>query len=1255
MNSNILRAFIVTGALASLCAASGCVADRPSRNGVFDENQYVRKDFLVRPGSGGQDPGWFMKTTITSTSVPNPFAASGMLSIEQESQGYVNFAVTSDNLLMNNMIEPSSDQTTTGSIAAQGTRNQETVDSWPITNVDLKYRVNLDGEKTNFYEENQELDWQLRQWVKISFDKNDQSDFVTFGDVPNEFLAKCADTGSISATLHPGSFYVDEPNNYWQFAIDVTVPVVFNQLPSTSVTQDNSGTNSSTSYDTYCANQFGYSGVMFQKLGRNNVTFTLMYSFMRAPEDPATSFDQVAQDQTQNPKTYMPLVIPEKDNIQRKYGIIMNRLPSIDNSTGLWGSRQLAIRHDPNGKQFTYYFAPGYPDNYKGIFGNKQADGTYSGGGGVVDQTNALMQLSGAKSKLVVMDYDAQLAPGQPPRQMGDVRYSFLRWISGLAQDFDTGPPWLAVTQFVADPRSGQIISTSINFDDWAWQDYLLARMDYYEQTIGAFNFGPPGSCVTTAYGNQVCVPKGTCTDGATLPLVPQEIAKNHNGTSTLFTKLQQYLGKPMATWGNLGPQDFVISHDADYYNAFFKVLPYQVFADPAANPYVVWEGGSVNYGSSAMQMGAGMADAQFQDLMATIESGSPPYDVNNDLANGGQNSANFLASMQALTIAHKDYDYIKQFAFPNRMADQYSMFSLPQAFDRDARHCINGQWETRQQYVQNMIASYYAVTWWHEFGHSMGLEHNFMGSIDQNNWPHYTDKAGDHIGLYTSSLMEYNLDVDRVFWSGSTTYGGVSGKPGWAPYDQAAISFIYANSSTTEDSLDSGNPKGLAGSSVSGESGTALDPAAGGKVVTATNSRWKDPLGYCPTSGKEKGVAPGGQTCTPGDEIQYLYCTNSNTKYTPFCREFDLGTSPSEIIAAQIDAYEWQYLWRNYPQYHQYYDFSPYANGPAGFFTDARRFLSTWAYDWAGSQLDDTFRRVGVVPPAGTPEATYYDELDNQFNQDISMANQLYAATTQAIIQQSSGERPFVTIYDTYFGDTTQQGIAVDKSLALQAFTALWPIDNYDQNQAQGSYLSGFSFEADPGYEAVAEAACLSMVGGQYQMFPWAIPTGVQQFAEATHSVYYQQQATGGRPDMKDWIGGYVFSRRQDFEDFFRNLAVQYNTVDKQGNLLCPGDQVETCTYDPTIPGTADDPEAAFHSDPFGQFIGPDNRRWIWVYLQDANRWIAADRDRNVATWVMMYGYTSDVLYGEDDGTGGFSAELPLKYFLNYYQTNGN
>ena len=29
-------------------SSSGCVADRPSRNGVFNENQYLRKDFLIQ-------------------------------------------------------------------------------------------------------------------------------------------------------------------------------------------------------------------------------------------------------------------------------------------------------------------------------------------------------------------------------------------------------------------------------------------------------------------------------------------------------------------------------------------------------------------------------------------------------------------------------------------------------------------------------------------------------------------------------------------------------------------------------------------------------------------------------------------------------------------------------------------------------------------------------------------------------------------------------------------------------------------------------------------------------------------------------------------------------------------------------------------------------------------------------------------------------------------------------------------------------
>jgi len=76
MNTNSFRKLFGLAALASVVAgAQGCVADRPSRNAVFDENQYIRKDFLIQnAANGAPDPGWFMKATVVQTSTPNPLA-----------------------------------------------------------------------------------------------------------------------------------------------------------------------------------------------------------------------------------------------------------------------------------------------------------------------------------------------------------------------------------------------------------------------------------------------------------------------------------------------------------------------------------------------------------------------------------------------------------------------------------------------------------------------------------------------------------------------------------------------------------------------------------------------------------------------------------------------------------------------------------------------------------------------------------------------------------------------------------------------------------------------------------------------------------------------------------------------------------------------------------------------------------------------------------------------------------------------------
>src|SRR5579863_1138543 len=106
MMTSTLRAFFAAGALAALAVGSGCVADRPSRNGVFNENQYIRKTFLTTDGTHA-DNGWFFNATITATSTPNPLGGGPIFPADSSSVGgplqWVRFVVTSDKLQMVNM------------------------------------------------------------------------------------------------------------------------------------------------------------------------------------------------------------------------------------------------------------------------------------------------------------------------------------------------------------------------------------------------------------------------------------------------------------------------------------------------------------------------------------------------------------------------------------------------------------------------------------------------------------------------------------------------------------------------------------------------------------------------------------------------------------------------------------------------------------------------------------------------------------------------------------------------------------------------------------------------------------------------------------------------------------------------------------------------------------------------------------------------------------------------------------------------
>ena len=429
---------------------SGCVADRPARNGVFNENQYLRKDFIIRPGDAtNPDNGWVLKATITDASAPNPFGESsifGLFSGSHNNGDLVHFVVTSDKLQMVSNREISTDPTVG--------QQPEVMNAWPAVNVDLKYQINLDGEKTNFYSENQELDWQVRQWVKLTFDKNDMSDLAPLGTYFTTNINNCTDQLAISTTLVPNSFLVDEAHDYVEWSVQITLPI----SPATA-----------TDIPT-CTAAYGANGVTAARLGRTNETVTMKYSLARQVGSfGCTAAAGAAPTANTCAPTYVPLIVGEKDPIQKKYGAIMVDSVVRDPSTGLLGSNQYVVRYDPT-KEIKWYFEQGFPAQYMPYFTNKTSvlpTGTpaLTNVTTIEDGTNKLLADSGAAATVSFHQYNEPMDDKTPiNRTFGDVRWNMLRWLeSEDQQEFFAG-----VTSEIIDPRNGENLSTDIVFENFA-------------------------------------------------------------------------------------------------------------------------------------------------------------------------------------------------------------------------------------------------------------------------------------------------------------------------------------------------------------------------------------------------------------------------------------------------------------------------------------------------------------------------------------------------------------------------------------------------------------------------------------------------------------------------------------------------------------------------------------------------------------------------------------------------------------------
>ncbi|SVE59140.1 uncharacterized protein METZ01_LOCUS511994, partial [marine metagenome] len=135
----------VIGVLLASIAVAACVEHRPIRNGLLDESTYLNKHELT-------GDGWLYKVTAVKASSPNVLGDLIWPGLESD-LAYVKLrfgenslqVLDGRHLMQDDPDNPNDDlATTTDRVMIEFAGN----------NVDIKLRESLDGERTNYLEEN---------------------------------------------------------------------------------------------------------------------------------------------------------------------------------------------------------------------------------------------------------------------------------------------------------------------------------------------------------------------------------------------------------------------------------------------------------------------------------------------------------------------------------------------------------------------------------------------------------------------------------------------------------------------------------------------------------------------------------------------------------------------------------------------------------------------------------------------------------------------------------------------------------------------------------------------------------------------------------------------------------------------------------------------------------------------------------------------------------------------------------------------
>lgn len=684
--------------LAAVLLAPACVEHRPIRNGLTDEHVYLEKSDLTdlnpKVPSELEDAGWLFKTTVVETSSPNVVADYAFPGFESETQ-YVRFRFSEDKLQLidGRRLQQDDAEDPNDDLA---TATDRVMMEFEGQHVDVQLRESLDGERTNFLEENTEAPWQERKVFRVDFERMNVDPLASAAWFLGDYIRDCA--APAGANLVPGSFEWDEEDQYMSFVVEATYKL--NAITALGGCWD------------------------MLSLATNVGTTTVRYrlSFYRP-----------------GPSDFAVEEIAEKDEVNKKYGAFQVFNVFQDEDTGLTSAKSLLQRWNPNRTEpVVFYFHPGFPERFKPMFEEIKAE------------TNATLEQAGASLRFDFKDHDYDGVE----RHFGDVRYSFVTWhqdISGTRGLLGYGPS-------SSDPRTGEVLSANLNLYNVGHDYYRFLLQDYLEVN-GARTKPETGE----PWDQVACEPGETV--AATAPTARLK--------STLFDEMRRVMDLPAATPDSIESETFLPAPQRDraaFMADLHRTLGEYRYAEPSSNPYV-----GLPSGASIQAFHERMAtEREFKEQMGAILRNEDPFHgAALHTRSGVQAQTDFVNQFRAWKKNHAELVAEEERQLGLKSISVFNAGDAIDAIAQGARRCTDaGFFESDEEYSERIINGVVFRTAIHEFGHNVGLRHNFYGSLDAKHM------EAEEV---SSSVMDYVAPVERL-----------SGNRHWGPYDRAALTWIY-------------------------------------------------------------------------------------------------------------------------------------------------------------------------------------------------------------------------------------------------------------------------------------------------------------------------------------------------------------------------------------------------------------------------------------------------------------------------------